>query len=83
MKKTGIVRQLDMLGRVVLPIEIRRTMDLQTKDSVEVYVDDDSIILKKYHPVCVFCNSKQNLGAYKNKLVCDVCRRALGDTEFS
>lgn len=47
MKKTGIVRQLDMLGRVVLPIEIRRTMDLQTKDSVEVYVDDDSIILKK------------------------------------
>lgn len=77
MKATGIVRQLDMLGRVVLPIEMRRTMDIQQKDSVEIYVDGDSIILRKHHPVCIFCNSKQDLGVYKDKLVCNVCRRAL------
>lgn len=50
MKSTGVVRQLDTLGRVVLPIELRRTMDIGVKDMLEIFVDGDEIILKKYHP---------------------------------
>ncbi|TFB21051.1 AbrB/MazE/SpoVT family DNA-binding domain-containing protein [Filobacillus milosensis] len=50
MKSTGIVRKVDELGRVVIPIELRRTLDINVKDSLEIYVDDDKIILKKYKP---------------------------------
>ena len=55
MKSTGIVRKVDELGRIVLPIELRRTLDIAEKDSIEIYVDGSSIILKKYEPTCVFC----------------------------
>lgn len=58
MKSTGIVRKLDELGRVVLPIELRRTMDLNIHDTVEIFVEDDKIILKKYHPACIFCGER-------------------------
>ena len=55
MKSTGIVRKIDELGRIVLPIEIRNTLDIKAKDSIEIFVDDDKIILKKYQPSCIFC----------------------------
>ena len=54
MKSTGMVRKVDELGRVVLPIEIRRTMDIQEKDPLEIYVEGENIILRKYHEACVF-----------------------------
>ena len=54
MKSTGIVRKVDELGRVVIPIELRRTLDIEEKDSLEIYVDSDRIILRKYEPACVF-----------------------------
>ena len=57
MKSTGITRQVDTLGRVVLPKELRRNMGLDVNDAMEIYVDGDSIILKKYHPSCIFCAS--------------------------
>ena len=60
MKSTGIVRKLDELGRVVLPIELRRTMDLNIHDTVEIFVEDDKIILKKYHPACIFCGNRSD-----------------------
>lgn len=50
MKSTGIVRKVDELGRVVIPIELRRTLDIAEKDALEIYVDDDKIVLKKYKP---------------------------------
>ena len=56
MKSTGIVRKVDELGRIVIPIELRRTLDIGIKDSLEIYVEDDQIILKKYMPACSFCN---------------------------
>ena len=65
MKSTGVVRQLDTLGRVVLPIELRRTMDIGVKDMLEIFVDGDEIILKKYHPSCVFCNDARDVVPYK------------------
>lgn len=55
MKSTGIVRKIDELGRIVLPIEIRNTLDIKPKDSIEIFVDDDKIVLKKYQPSCIFC----------------------------
>ena len=77
MKATGIVRKLDELGRVVLPIEVRRTMDLNIHDTVEIFVEDDKIILKKYHPACIFCGDARDVTTFKGKLECVHCLREL------
>ena len=77
MKDTGIIRRVDELGRVVIPIEIRNQFDIVEKDQIEVYVDDSSIILKKYEPNCIFCGNTENLVEYKEKLVCDKCSSQL------
>ena len=61
MKSTGIVRKVDELGRIVLPIELRRTMGIDVKDALEIYVEGDTIMLRKYEPSCVFCgNAKED-----------------------
>ncbi|MFP4456140.1 MAG: AbrB/MazE/SpoVT family DNA-binding domain-containing protein [Clostridia bacterium] len=73
MKATGIVRRIDDLGRLVLPIELRRVMGIKVKDYVEIYVDDDSIILKKYAPACLFCGSADDIQIYKGRKVCKKC----------
>ncbi|MDL2236828.1 AbrB/MazE/SpoVT family DNA-binding domain-containing protein [Christensenellaceae bacterium OttesenSCG-928-K19] len=73
MKSTGIVRPLDSLGRVVLPIELRRVLDLGPKDPVEIYVDGDYILLKKYQPSCIFCESMEDITTYNGKNVCASC----------
>lgn len=74
MKSTGIVRKVDELGRIVLPIEIRKNMDIAKKgDAVEIFVDDERIILKKYQPSCIFCGNADNVTYYKGKLVCLDC----------
>ena len=73
MKSTGIVRKVDELGRIVLPIELRRTLEIAEKDSLEIYVDGSSIVLKKYEPSCVFCNDAKNVLNYKGKNICPKC----------
>jgi transcriptional pleiotropic regulator of transition state genes len=73
MKSTGIVRKVDELGRVVLPIELRRTLNIDQKDSLEIYVDGDRVILKKYHPACVFCGEADNVKHFKGKNICQNC----------
>ena len=77
MKSTGIVRKVDELGRIVLPIELRRVMDIQIKDSLEIMTEDDRIILKKYEPSCVFCSSKEKLEEFKGRCICKKCREEL------
>ena len=69
MKATGIVRKVDELGRIVLPIELRRTLDINIKDPVEIYVDGDFIMLKKYEPACVFCGSATDVTEINGKIV--------------
>ncbi|MDA3733406.1 AbrB/MazE/SpoVT family DNA-binding domain-containing protein [Niameybacter massiliensis] len=69
MKSTGIVRKVDELGRVVLPIELRRNLNIQEKDSLEIFVDDERIILKKYEPADIFNGSMEDLIDYKGKKV--------------
>lgn len=77
MKSTGIVRKVDELGRIVLPIELRRTLDIAEKDSLEIYVDDDRIILRKYEPTCVFCGSSKDVISFKGKNICPTCLNEL------
>lgn len=77
MKSTGIVRKVDELGRIVLPIELRRTLDIAEKDSLEIYVDEDMIILRKYQPACVFCDKAKDVVVYKGKNVCKDCLEEL------
>ncbi len=73
MKSTGIVRMVDSLGRIVIPIELRRTLDIDFKDSLEIYVEDDKIILKKYAPACSFCNNASDIQQFKGKNICAEC----------
>lgn len=77
MKSTGIVRKVDELGRVVIPIELRRTLDIAEKDSLEIYVDGDKIILRKYEPACIFCGNAGNVENFKGKNICSSCLEAL------
>ena len=77
MKSTGIVRKVDELGRIVIPIELRKTMYIQEKDSIEIFVEGQNIILKKYQPSCIFCNSMEDTVFYKGKYVCAECMREL------
>ena len=73
MKTTGIVRKVDELGRIVLPIELRRTLDIAERDELEIYLDDDKVILKKYEPSCIFCGSSCGLVSYHGRNVCMEC----------
>ena len=77
MKSTGIVRRVDELGRIVLPIELRRTMDIAEKDMLEIFVEDSSIILKKYVETCIFCNGAENVAVFHGKNICPACLREL------
>ncbi|MGB9812952.1 MAG: AbrB/MazE/SpoVT family DNA-binding domain-containing protein [Thermovenabulum sp.] len=73
MKSTGVVRKVDELGRVVIPIELRRVLNISEKDPLEIYVDGDKIILKKYEPGCIFCGSADDVVNFKGKNVCKKC----------
>ena len=73
MKSTGIVRNIDELGRIVVPKEIRRKLGIANTDPVEIYVEGDKIILKKYIPVCHFCSGSENIVEYKGKQICKSC----------
>jgi len=77
MKSTGIVRKVDELGRIVLPIELRRTLDIAEKDPLEIVVDGENIILRKYACTCVFCGSPKDVFEYKGKNVCDECMQEI------
>lgn len=73
MKSTGIVRKVDELGRIVLPKELRETFKIDHKDPLEIYVEGDSIILKKYEPACIFCGNANEVVNYMDKRVCKEC----------
>lgn len=79
MKSTGIVRKVDELGRVVLPIELRRTLGIEEKDRIEIFVDGESIILRKYQPACIFCDNAKDIINYKGKNICPDCIRAMNE----
>lgn len=80
MKATGVIRSVDELGRLVIPKEIRKTMDIRCGDPLEIFVDgSDTIMLKKYLCACVFCQSTEELSDYKGKKVCSACLDEIKD----
>ena len=79
MKSTGIVRRLDELGRLVIPIEIRNKLNITERDPIEIYVDGSNIILNKYEGTCIFCGNNKNLTEYKAKNICSSCLKKLSN----
>lgn len=77
MKSTGIVRRVDELGRIVLPIELRRTLDIGEKDALEIFVEGSTVVLKKYRPTCIFCDSARDVFVFRGKNICPKCLREL------
>ena len=79
MKSTGIVRNIDELGRVVVPKELRKKLGIANTDPVEIFVEDDKIIIKKYVPVCHFCGNSVGLCEFMEKNVCTDCIAKLSE----
>lgn len=77
MKKSGELCKVDALGRIVIPVRLRRSLGLQTNDPLEVYTNDDEIVLRKYIPVCVFCGADEDLEQFKGKYICASCAKEL------
>ena len=77
MKATGIVRKVDVLGRIVLPIELRKNLDIEKEDPIEIYVDGDYILLKKYEPACIFCGNAKDVKRIRDKNVCADCLKEI------
>ena len=73
MKSTGMIRKVDELGRVVIPKEIRKKLDIEERDPIEIYIDGESIILKKFESSCIFCGNMEDVVPYKEKLICREC----------
>ena len=77
MKSTGIIRKVDELGRIVLPIELRRMLDISERDHLEIYTEGQTIVLKKYQPSCLFCGGEGDLLQFNGKVVCAACLRTM------
>lgn len=73
MKATGIVRKVDELGRIVVPIELRRSLGIGDRDEVAMFMEENSIVIRKHQPTCVFCGSADNTVEYKKKIICKDC----------
>lgn len=76
MKATGIVRKIDALGRVVIPKEMRDKMFIEDGDPLEIYVQDEAIVIKKFSAACVFCGERDNLTEFRGRGVCPACAEA-------
>jgi transcriptional pleiotropic regulator of transition state genes len=79
MKSTGIVRKIDDLGRMVIPIELRKTMNINKKDPMEIFVDGDKIILRKYEPACIFCGSADDVIEFEGRTICGSCKEKIAE----
>ncbi len=77
MKKSGIVRKIDELGRITLPIEMRNSLDLSAGDGVEIYFENDAILLKKFAPSCIFCGDTLEVSEFKGKRICKKCKEEI------
>lgn len=77
MKATGMVRRITELGHFVLPAELRRNMGINVKGKVEVIIDDEMLIIKKYKPACFLCDSTINVKIFKRRFVCSKCIEAI------
>lgn len=79
MKALGITRRVDDLGRVTIPVELRRVMDIDEGTPIEIFTAEGQIILRKYEPACIFCGSAVGVEEHKGKRVCKACRVEIGE----
>lgn len=79
MKPVGIVRQIDGLGRVVIPKELRRTLEISEGDSFELFIEDNTIIMRKYQPACIVCGNAKNIITYKGRNFCPDCVKEIAN----
>lgn len=77
MKTTGITRQIDSFGRFVVPKELRSNLGIEDNDFIEIFTEDDKIILKKYAPGCMFCGKGGKLYYFKGKMICESCKEEI------
>jgi len=81
MKSTGIVRRIDEMGRIVLPSELRRTLNLGEREPMEIFVEGSSIVLRRYSPTCLFCDGSKDVLQFKGRPVCARCLRQMKASE--
>lgn len=81
MRSTGIVRKVDELGRIVMPIELRRNLDIAEGNSLEIFTENEDIILRKYEPGCIFCGDSLNVKNFKGKTICNKCLKEMKGTK--
>ena len=81
-KSTGITRRIDELGRIVIPMELRNKLNIAEKDTLEIFVDGSSIILKKYHSTCTLCGNDKLLVPFGDKLICSKCREKISNIDL-
>ena len=81
MKSTGITRRVDELGRIVLPKELRKDLDIGTRDYLEIFKDEDSIVLRKYSAGCIFCGSMDDCVDHYGKKICRKCVKELANAK--
>ncbi|MFX4302225.1 AbrB/MazE/SpoVT family DNA-binding domain-containing protein [Alicyclobacillus tolerans] len=77
MSSTGIVRQIDELGRIVIPKETRTLLGIHNRDSLAIFVDSENMVLSKYQPGCVFCQSMDDVTPFRGHPVCSACKAEL------
>ena len=80
MKATGNLRRVDEMGRVVIPKKLRDSLNLQSEDSIEIFVEEDKIVLQKYEPGCLFCDSTENTIEYMGKQICLDCLKEMDNS---
>ena len=80
MKNTGIIRRIDELGRIVLPAELRRMLEIEERDAMEIFVDEDKIVLRKYQESCIFCGAESELVEHRGKRICKACLAILNES---
>ncbi len=73
MKSAGVVRKIDELGRIVVPIELRKSLNIGKREAVEISLDNDCILIKKFEPGCCLCGSTDNLQTYNGNKICSEC----------
>lgn len=82
-KSTGIIRKVDELGRIVIPMELRNKLGISEKDPLEIYVSGSSIILKKYNLNCVLCGNTKNLIKFEDNLICADCKEKIENLQIN
>ncbi len=76
-KNTGIKRKVDELGRIVIPMEIRKQFNIEIQDELEIFIDRNFIMLKKYEPRCIFCGNEKGVIEFSERLICNKCLEKL------